>query len=260
MPVTLPPMGNELVTAVVARCQLVLEAFDRGALGDPRIPEDFGPKLAQGSDEQLNYFTFPISLDFRRSSDQLWTAARRTYEDLGSRTVFDPRAVAAMADTDLATHLGTHRLALQPTRHTHIWATISRKIGSEWGSVRGMLEKHDYDVVRLRESIQKAHKRDFPYLSGPKLFHFWLFILQRNCGVDFVNATHIDLAVDVHIRRASVRLGLLDAGEFDYPADLIASRWREALVSTAIRPSDMNIPLWLWSRAAFTPDLLRDLC
>lgn len=237
--------------SVVESCTAIRRAYLAGMLGDLRLPEDESPDFSDGAsfESQLIYFTLPMSLNYRRQSVQLWRAARRTYEDTETRWVFDLSAASATPTEQLREALTRHRLALQPDRHTQNWQTIARTVLAEWGSIEGMLGSLDSDFLRLREVIQKQHKRGFPYLSGPKIFNYWAFVLATRCGYPFKNQHHIDIAVDTHILKASVRLGVVSLAESDsLPRDVIAARWRIALAGAPLLPTDMNVPLWAWSR------------
>jgi hypothetical protein len=146
-----------------------------------------------------------------------------------------------------------YRLAMQPVRHTHNWIEISRAIAQQWGGIIQLLDACDRDFLALREVVQHEHKKSFPYLSGPKLFNYWAFILVRNCGVKFSNSEYIDIAVDSHVRRASGRIGLISEAEAkSLPPAEIARRWRAVLAGSPLRPVDLNIPLWMWSRSGFS--------
>ncbi len=231
-----------------------MAAYEDGFLGDLSLPEDSAPLFVPIDDDErrLVYFTLPMALNYRRGSDQLWRAAKATYDDPDTSWVFD-LAMAARADReDLTDALVRHRLAAQPRRHVDNWLAISQTISTGWGTVEELLTAADHDFVKLRELVQKRHKRGFPYLSGPKLFNYWAYVLTQRCGVGFDNADQIDIAVDTHVLKATVRLGVVtqDAAERS-SGEEIGAAWREQLRGTGISPSELNVPLWAWSRSGF---------
>lgn len=236
---------------IVASCRSIISAYENGLLGDYAPAESIAPAFP--SDEaQLVYYTLPMSLNYRRPSHQLWAAAKATFLDPETYNVFDVASVENTDENELRTLLVKHRLAMQPQRHILNWSTIASTVHQEWGSVGGLLEAADYDFLQLKQTVQKTHKRSFPYLSGPKLFNFWCFTLVNYCDVDLHNKEYIDIAVDSHIRRGSAVLGLVSAEEASsLPAEHIAKRWRTALAGSDIAPTDLVVPLWYWSRDKF---------
>ena len=227
--------------------------YTQGMFGDYAPTETIAPAF-NSSEERLRYYTLPMALNYRRPSLQLWTAAKKTFEDIDTRDCFDIHSVAVLPidSADLGRALSKYKLSMQPSRHPVIWSKIATVIDTEWGSIENLFESVNYDFLKLRELVQITYKKQFPYLSGPKLFNFWCYILGVYCAVDFKNKAHIDIAVDSHIRRASKVLGLISEKEQDsFDANAIANRWRTLLVDSDIAPVDLNVPLWFWSRAGF---------
>lgn len=234
-------------------CRDLLNAKADGRLGDCVMPEDTNPGFSAVEQERrLSYFTLPMALNYQRDSYKLWQAACQTYQDLGTADVFDIAKAVTMPIEDLRSKLQKHRLALQPNKHIATWRTISGTVADNWRTLSGLFEATDHDFLRLRELIQHHHKRGFPYLSGPKIFNYWSFIIQGYGGVQLKHADQIEIAPDTHIIQASVRLGLLTAEEAEQlPRDEISRRWREALAGSGIDPITMHPALWFWSRSRF---------
>lgn len=239
---------------LVRSCQSLILAYNDGLLGDAQLPEDLSP-ANMSFEEQLAYFTLPMSLNYRRSSTQLWSAALATYNDSKLSTVYELSSVAGMSEDQLRARLVRRGLAIQPVRHTRNWHTIASAIYKNWGSISGLLDTVDYDYLQLKELLQKTFKKDFPYLSGPELFNYWCFVLVERCGVELKNSNLIDIAVDVHVRKASARLGLFPAESIDKVDTVqIAQAWRDSLEGSLISPIMLNVPLWAWSRSKFSYD------
>lgn len=228
--------------------------YKSGLFGDYAPTESIAPKFSDNED-RLIYYTLPMALNYRRPSIQLWTAAKQSYLDPETKQCFDLQFVSGLNEgsDELNLLLARYKLSLQPSRHPIMWHKISSVIIEEAGSIGGLLSSVDYDFLKLRDFVQVKHKKRFPYLSGPKLFNFWCYILAEYCEVDFLHKEHIDIAVDSHIRRASSAIGLITDLEMDnLSTELIAQKWREALHGSALAPVDLNVPLWYWSRAKFT--------
>lgn len=239
--------------ALVAKCEDIVQRYRDGEFGSLTLPEDSAPSFAvDESENRLAFFTLPMSLNYRRGSDQLWAAARRTYDDSETRWLFDVEKVARASSEEIEKALGKYRLAMQPTRHTRNWLVIAQTVHSNWLSFEGLFGSSEADFLVLKRLIQVDYKRGFPYLSGPKLFNYWAFILGERCGIEFRNAEYVDIAVDTHIRKSSVRLGVVpEEGAASMAPGDISERWRIELRGSDLKPADLNVPLWSWSRAGF---------
>jgi hypothetical protein len=116
-----------------------------------------------------------------------------------------------------------------------------------------MLVSVDYDFLKLQQAIQITHKKGFPYLSGPKIFHYWSYILGEYCNVKLKNREYIQIAPDTHVIQCSILLGVLTKEEtLRMKRDDVSVRWREVLEGTNLSPIDMHSPLWFWSKNGFS--------
>ncbi len=118
----------------------------------------------------------------------------------------------------------------------------------------GLIESAHFDIAILKELMQHTRKAEFPYLSGPKIFNYWLYVLENYASIRWRSRELITIAPDTHIMKATVKLGLcmdevLDGGAND--RRVVANAWEQALKGTEIAPIDIHTPLWLWSRAGF---------
>lgn len=252
MPINMKPMRASR-KEILNRCKAVLLAYNSGQLGDTTMPEDSHPEFANTEPEtRLLYFTLPMSLNYQRDSYKLWQAALSTYQDPETNVVFSLKESAQMDENLLREHLLKYKLALQPNKHINSWHTIAHTIYTEFRSMEGLFEASLYDFLKLRELMQGKHKKGFPYLSGPKIFNYWSYIIQLYGGIELKNSEFIDIAPDTHVIQASVRLGVISADEaLKMSRDSISERWRELLVGSGILPIEMHSPLWFWSRGGF---------
>ncbi len=249
----------------IADCRLLLTAYRNGALGNTTMPEDENPGFGVfGSDQadstaqekRIAYFTLPMSLNYQRDSYKLWQAAKKAYNDPATVDIFDCKAVAAMPVEQLREKLLKYKVALQPNKHIQTWQTIATTVAKEFGSFQNLIAASGNDFLKLKELITINHKKGFPYLSGPKIFNYWSFILMQYCGIALTNAQFIDIAPDTHITQCSVKLGLLTADEAQtLSKEEINARWREILMDSDILPIKMHPPLWFWSHNGFIYEL-----
>ncbi len=242
---------------IIQNCRILLSAYEDGKLGQTVMPEDSNPGFSKAQTEQkLSYFSLPMSLNYQRNSYELWKSALKTYQDNSTKDVFDVKTASKIPKNDLRKKLTKHKLALQPNKHINTWQKISKTVYENWGSFGSLLNDCDNDFLKLRQVIQKDYKKGFPYLSGPKIFNYWSFILMRYCDVPLRNAEFIEIAPDTHITKCSVILDVITEEEAErLNKEEISTRWREMLTGTGINPIDMHPPLWFWSRNGFILEL-----
>lgn len=237
--------------SLIATCTTLIEAYKTGKLGQTVMPEDSHPEF-ENQEERLAYFTLPMALNYQRNSYTLWKSALETYHDPETKKIFDLAFCATASKEDLQKLLTKHKLALQPNKHIHTWQTIAKTVHENCGSFSNLFKTVDNDFLKLQEIIQKTHKKGFPYLSGPKIFHYWSFIISTYGKIPLTNKEYIDIAPDTHITQCSVRLGIITEQESETVSkEAISEKWRTLLAGSSITPIDMHPPLWFWSRNGF---------
>lgn len=240
---------------LIKKCRLLIRAYENGKLGQTKMPEDSHPASFRNNEEKLCYFTLPMALNYQRNSYKLWEAALLTHKDSQTRAVFNVKKSAEISTDELRVLLIEYKLALQPNKHIATWQTISRTILNEFGSLSNLISKSDKDFLKLQKTIQKDLKKGFPYLSGPKIFNYWNFILWRYGGVDLKHRELIEIAPDTHVIQCSVKLGVINSKEANkLSRERISEKWRHALAGSGIDPIEMHSPLWFWSHNGFKFD------
>lgn len=244
-------------TTKLDRIHALLEAYQSGALGGEKMPEDENPALDRESKENYTYFTLPMALNYQRNSYTLWECANKTYRDEDTRYVFDTKAVMAMQEEVLRDKLLKYKVALQPNKQPVIWKTICETIEMVFdGDIRNLFLENGYSVQKIKEYIA-ANKRKFPYLGGNKICNYWLYVMEQYTDVSFVDRENITVAPDTHVIQASERLGIISLEEArrNNVQEVVASRWREILKETDLVPIDVHTPMWLWSRGKFRVEI-----
>lgn len=238
---------------IVKKVTKLIEYYKKGLLGGEFMPEDSKPKFLNSSEECYIYFTLPMALNYQRNSYKLWESALKTYEDSQTNFVFCPHKVVFCDDYELKKALTTYKVALQPNKQPIIWKTLCLTFVRDFGgSIKSFFEKFNYDVVLIKEYIQK-HKRDFPYLSGTKILNYWLYVMSEYTDAKLKNRNEISIAPDTHVLQASLKLGVISSDEFEKNniREITAARWKDILKGSGISPIDIHTPFWLWSRSGF---------
>lgn len=240
---------------IIANVESLIQMHKAGALGGETMPEDARPDVInEHSMENYHFLTLPMALNYQRNSYTLWKSAAKAYLDSECRDVFFPSEVVLMSEKTVREKLLKHKVALQPNRHINTWMRISHAIDDLFGGdIRQLFARFDNDVIEIRNYIQREHKKRFPYLSGEKIFNYWLYVVDSYTPSRLKNRHAITIAPDTHVLQASIKLGLVDMTIESISKDraMVAQEWEEVLSGTSIAPIDVHTPLWLWSRAGF---------
>src|SRR3989344_740234 len=238
--------------STLLKVERLYELFHDGRI--PRLAEhEVHPDLEKGSRENYLYFTLPPTINFQRSSSAMWRAAFATWEDPETNYVFFPEKVAEKKFEQVQKDLLRHKLALQQNKHPKIWTTISSAFHKLFGGdPRNLLEKGEYDAGRIISLIQIEHKEDLPYLRGPKMANYWIYILNQYTDARFKNLNAISIIPDTHVIQSSIKLGLVEEGAGPEAVSIV---WKDLLHGSRISPIDMHPVLWNWSRKNFLPEV-----
>ena len=219
---------------ILAAVRHLREFHAQGLLGGAHMPEDANPGLDRASRDNFHYFTLPMALNYQRNSYRLWEAALATYRDPATRFVFEPEAADAAVDEDLCAALAKYKVAVQRNRHPAIWKTICRTLVRKYeADVRTLFAKNQNDIALILEDVQTRQKGGFPYLCGPKIANYWLYVMTQYTDANLKNRCCLSVAPDTHVIQASIALGAIDADPDDpRAASLAAEAWRNILAGT----------------------------
>jgi hypothetical protein len=211
------------------------------------------PGLPKGSRENYLYFTLPPCINFQRHSPAMWASALKTWEDSKTNYLFYPEKVAEETRVQVQRDLLKHKLALQLNKHTDIWMTVSRAFNKHFkNDPRELLKAGDWDVLGVHRIIQQDMREEFPYISGPKMANYWLYILSHYTDAKFKNMQEISIIPDTHVLQSSLHLGLSTLAMTSVE---VAGIWKELLRGSEVPPVEMHPVLWNWSRNNFFPEV-----
>ena len=234
----------------LSRVKRLKELFDSGAIKKTHLHE-VHPDLPREDRINYVYYTLPVSINYQRSSPAMWRSALETYHDPETQYLFYPERTARTPLEKVRTDLGKHRLGLQINRHTNIWMALSQTFASDYDAdPRRFLEECRYDVEYIIHTLRTTKKKKFPYLSGPKMANYWLYILHLYTDIPLIHLDQISIIPDTHVQQASRFLGITTEKA---PPDQTAEAWSVLLEGSGIRPIDMHPVLWNWSREGFMP-------
>lgn len=237
---------------VLEKVKKLYALFHQGKI--PTLAEhEVHPNFPKDSRENYLYFTLPPCLNFQRNSPAMWQSALKTYNDLETRYLLFPEEVVKRNRETVQKDLAKHKLSLQRNKHTDIWITISTAFNKSFKSdPRELLSSANWDVTKIHKIIQQDMKKSFPYLSGPKMANYWLYILSYYTNAKFINTQEISIIPDTHVLQSTVKLGL-SQNQLDPLAT--AKVWKDLLEGSKIYPVQMHPVLWNWSRNNFKPEV-----
>ncbi len=228
--------------------------YKNGELGGEVMPEDANPHFEKSSLKNYLYFTLPMALNYQRNSYVLWESALKTYNDVETRFVFNPKMCLEKSFEEVQYALTKYKVALQKQKQTEIWLTLCNTFVEMFdGDIRELFDKLDNDVNKIRDFIQKENKKKFPYLSGTKICNYWMYVIYQYTDRKYKNIECLTVAPDTHVCKATYKLGIITDDEFNSSnvQQIVIDKWQELLNNTKYKPIDIHTPLWLWSRNGF---------
>ena len=236
--------------AILEKVIALHKMYHDGAI--PTLAEhEVHPGFEKSSRENYLYFTLPPCLNFQRSSPAMWQAALKTWEDPETQYLFFPEETVKRTFEEIQRDLVKHKLALQKNKHTEIWRKISHTLAEHFeGNPQKVMERGEYDAQKILDLIQNDMRKSFPYISGPKMANYWLYILSQFTDVKLTNMQTVSIIPDTHVIQCSAKLGLTaeDATSLE-----VAAVWKDLLQDSPLTPVDMHPVLWNWSRNNFLP-------
>lgn len=239
---------------ILKKVEVLRLMWRKGLLGGEVMPEDENPNLEKDSLENYLYFTLPMALNYQRNSYTLWASANKTYQDIETRFIFNPKEVLKRPYEEVQEALVKYRVALQKNKQTDIWIKLCQTFVDLYdGDIRLLFDELDNDVDKIRDFIQKKNKKMFPYLSGTKLCNYWLYVIYQYTNRKYKNIDKLNVAPDTHVIRATHKLGLITDKELDATdvQVIVIDRWNTLFKDTNYKPIDIHTALWLWSRNGF---------
>ena len=221
------------------------------------LPEELIPEGAVvGSYDHIMFLTQSVSIDYMRSAQQLWDAARTTWKDDKTRWIFYPQEIVERNLEDLIDAMAKYKLSRKHTKDPKIWRKVALSFNELFdGDPRNLFEKFNYDALQIFNAMRSQYGKDFPYLAGAtgtsKILSLWIRILHDVAKVEFKNLHEVPIPVDIHTARATITTGCLAgefSGSFNELVDETKKAWIEACEGTNFYPLQLDEPLWNLSR------------
>lgn len=239
---------------ILVKARILREMYHNGLLGGEVMPEDANPSLHKNSALNYLYFTLPMALNYQRNSYTLWKSALSAFEDPETSYIFDPNYVVDISEFRLRDLLLKHKVALQPIKHCDTWMKLCQTINKHFeGDIRNLFTLCNSRVDKILVYIQINHKKEFPYLCGPKICNYWLYVISNYTDAKLIGLENLSIAPDTHVIQATAKLGLIDERQVSSNniAAIVNEAWKDILKGTDLSLIELHTPLWLWSRNGF---------
>lgn len=234
------------------------------------MPEDILPKgIHKGSLEHLMFITLTVSIDYQRDAMVLWDNSRKTFEDIETRYLFDPKSVCESPIDKIVEDMQKYNLSKKPKKDAEIWSRNAISFSKKWDNdPRNFLKDCDWDaltiLVRLKNDFYVSDGKlikDYKYLGGDKIGPLWIKMLRDNFGISSLsNLNKVSIPVDIHVARATLATGVVKGnfkGDLAKLFNFVREAWFESVLDLKIkdRPMialDMDEALWHLSKYGCT--------
>lgn len=264
-------LNNNNIEKGMQLAELLHEAFaTHGILGQVAMPEDILPVgIHKGSLEHILFITLTVSIDYQRDADATWESSRKTFRDIETRYLFDPKAVDEAPFDKIIEDMQKYKLSKKPNQDAKIWSRNAISFFKKWdGDPRNFLKDCDWDSLTILKRLKSdTHVsdgksiKDYSYLGGDKIGPLWIRMLRDNVGISNLNnLDKVPIPVDVHVARATLATGIVKGkfeGDLITLFDHVREAWFESVRDLRIkdRPMialDVDEALWNLSKYGCT--------
>lgn len=210
--------------------------------GVPEVPAAARLRECGATDSQVRLFlTLTCAMDRARDAGRLWASATGLF--LEEPALFDPAYVVTNRDR-VGELLRSSGVSQRHTRDLDAWMTIAGSLAARSSSAiaETVFEGSGDARVLLRERCQSSASGAacYPMIRGPKIGPLWVRMLAYPGRAGLSSIDVIPVAVDVHVRRASERLGIAETQGFDIgeARPLIQQAWRDEAATHGVAGPD----------------------
>ena len=182
------------------------------------------------------FLTFLAAMNRPRDSARLWRNGVALWKQ--HPTLFEPAEASAMPLDTLRRLLVEYGVSLKHKPDSQAWHRIARSLSSPDNPIRRVVDYGVGNATELLEYLKTDENGQarFPLLRGPKIGPMWLRMLVAPGDANIDNMGIIPVAVDVHVRRATENLGLVNTAKRSERAiaQKIQEAWRAAVANADI--------------------------
>lgn len=244
-----PPISRVEAGRVAAE---IVEGFYEGSLNlaDRDVPGGGSwavmPEVAaatalrrKGAPEQAvrSFLTFVSAMDRARDANRLWRAGTALFEERPE--VFDPSVASSMAPARLKAVLSASSVSQRHGPDAAAWRTVAASLHQGRGPVPVAVIDgigNAGELLRDLRGRDRMGRPRFPMLRGPKIGPMWVRMMANPGGASIDQLEVVPVAVDVHVRRVTEYLGVVDVGDPQGSGArrTIQAAWKDAVVAGGV--------------------------
>ena len=194
-------------------------------------------RASGASDRGVRLFlTFVAAMDYSRPAKPLWSSGVKLFQS--HRELFEPAEASSIPISTLRERLSQCRVSQRHGRDSTAWHTIAHSLAAGGNPVSRVVDSGVGNAGELLSYLRTSCGRQsrFPLLRGPKIRPMWVRMLVAPGGARIDDIGIIPVAVDVHVRRATENLGVVDTRDMSEGGarQVIQDTWRAAVAATKI--------------------------
>ena len=182
------------------------------------------------------FLTFIAAMDRARDATRLWNSGGELFQSYPE--LFEPAEASAIPISTLRERLSQYGVSQRHGPDSSAWNTIARSLVASKNPVSRVVDSGVGHAGELLSYLRTScgGKPRFPLLRGPKIGPMWVRMLVAPGGAKIDDIDIIPVAVDVHVRRVTGNLGVLDTQglSVEQARPEIQDTWRAAVATTKI--------------------------
>ena len=182
------------------------------------------------------FLTFIAAMDRARDATRLWNNGVELFQSYPE--LFEPAEVSEIPVSTLRGRLSQYGVSQRHGPDSSAWSVIACSLAAGGNPVSRVVDFGVGNARELRRYLltSSGGQARFPLLRGPKIGPMWIRMLVAPGGAKIDEIDIIPVAVDVHVRRVTENLGVLDTkGVSDEQTrQEIQDTWRAAVATTMI--------------------------
>ncbi len=204
------------------------------------------------------FLTFVSAMDRARDATRLWNSGAELFQAYPE--VFEPAEASAIPLSMLRARLSKYGVSQRHGPDSSGWHTIARSLAARGNPVSRVVDSGVGNARELLSYLRIKHRGQslFPLLRGPRIGPMWVRMLVTLGGATIDDMDIIPVSVDVHVRRVTQNLGVVDTLDMSEreAREVIQDTWRAAIARTNIvgppeianTSAALDTALWVFGR------------
>lgn len=182
------------------------------------------------------FLTFVAAMDRARDATRLWNNGLELIQSYPE--LFEPAEASAIPISTLRARLSQYGVSQRHGPDSSAWHIIANSLAAEGNPVSRVVDSGVGNAGELLSYLRTScmGQYRFPLLRGEKIGPMWVRMLVAPGGAAIDSMNIIPVAVDVHVRRVTRNLGVVDTLEMSegQARQVIQDTWHAAVARTRI--------------------------